>query len=448
MGFLVLITPLINVLMWVLLCFILLACGRYLKRFNPAMPSMWWGVLLISVLPFAGLDISARFVAIPEVLFDVSEQTELLQLHTELVTQSSLNGDASILFAILLCIYLTVTFKRLHRFWHNRSSVLNLLTTGEKVSIGTRNVDAVMLPINCSPFVTGVFKSRLALPKYFMELPKEQKQALLNHELVHIDYRDHQLLTCWHILCCIFWFNPALVKMEVELGNAIEARCDKSTLSKYGINPKVYAQAMLTALKYNNTNYQQHSTIAFASRAMSLADYKLRLTQIMRPTKSSPSRVVIALMLCTLTSVAIVGHIKSLFIVQQPNWQAPINQYSISSHFGHISAFRDNRSHGGVDLVAPKGQPIASVATGKVLVADAHTLPTNYGKVVLIQHSNGYQSLYAHLDQIWVAEGDWVPVGKRIGTLGESGKVTGPHLHLEVLHEGQRVDPLTVVELN
>ncbi|CAM4198536.1 M23/M56 family metallopeptidase [Pseudoalteromonas byunsanensis] len=448
MSFLALISPLVNAVVWVLLCFALLACGRYLKRFNPAMPSMWWGLLIISILPFTGLDISSQLTSLPDVLFDVSEQAELFQLHTELVTQSSYHTDSSTMFAILLCIYLSVTLRRLHRFWHNRNNVLSLLTTGEKVSIGTKNIDAFMLPINCSPFVTGLFNSKLALPKYFLTLPEEQKQALLNHELVHLDYRDHQLSTCWHILSCVFWFNPALAKMEVELGNAIEARCDKSTLSRYGINPKVYAQAMITALKYNSTNYQEHSSVAFASRAMSLADYKLRLTEIMRPKKSSSSRVLIALTLCALISVAIVSQLKSLFIVQQPNWQAPLKHYSISSHFKHISAFRQNRPHNGVDLVAPKGQAISSVATGKVLVADERTLPANYGKVVLIQHSNGYQSVYAHLDQILVSEGQWVQAGMHIGTLGETGKVTGPHLHLEILLDGERVDPLKVVELN
>ncbi len=389
-----------------------------------------------------------QLIALPDVLFDVSEQAELLQLHTELVTNKAYKADPSTLLVILLCIYVSVTLQRLYRFWRNRNSVLRLLATGEKVSIDRKNLDTFMLPINCSPFVTGIFKSKLALPKYFMTLPEPQKNALLNHELVHLDYRDHQLLACWHILSCIFWFNPALLKMEVELAKAIEARCDKSTLSRYGINPKVYAQAMLTSLRFNSASFEEHSSVAFASRALSLADYKLRLTEIMRPTECHSRRVLIALLLCALTSVAIVSHLKSLFIVQHPNWQAPLNDYFISSYFAHISAFRQNRPHNGVDLVAPKGQPISSLATGKVLVADGHTLPANYGKVVLIQHSNGYQSVYAHLDQVLVTEGEWVHAGMHIGTLGETGKVTGPHLHLEILHNGERIDPLTVVELN
>jgi murein DD-endopeptidase MepM/ murein hydrolase activator NlpD len=65
----------------------------------------------------------------------------------------------------------------------------------------------------------------------------------------------------------------------------------------------------------------------------------------------------------------------------------------------------------------------------------------NYGTVVVLDHGNGWQTLYAHLDTFEVRVGQRVLAGERIAKVGRSGRVTGPHLHLEALFNGQRMDP-------
>jgi murein DD-endopeptidase MepM/ murein hydrolase activator NlpD len=64
-----------------------------------------------------------------------------------------------------------------------------------------------------------------------------------------------------------------------------------------------------------------------------------------------------------------------------------------------------------------------------------------WGEVVAIEHANGLRSLYAHLDKRLVKEGERVAAGQQIGTSGASGKVTGPHLHMEVSRNGDNIDP-------
>ena len=64
-----------------------------------------------------------------------------------------------------------------------------------------------------------------------------------------------------------------------------------------------------------------------------------------------------------------------------------------------------------------------------------------YGKYILINHGNGLKSLYSHLSEISVSEGAAVVLGQAIGTVGNSGKSTGPHLHFEMIKHGERVDP-------
>ncbi len=78
---------------------------------------------------------------------------------------------------------------------------------------------------------------------------------------------------------------------------------------------------------------------------------------------------------------------------------------------------------------------------GRVLIADDTSLHERYGKVVLIDHGHGYQTLYAHLDGFYVAAGQTVDPGQPIGKVGATGRVTGPHLHFELLLHGKPLDP-------
>ena len=68
-----------------------------------------------------------------------------------------------------------------------------------------------------------------------------------------------------------------------------------------------------------------------------------------------------------------------------------------------------------------------------------------WGELVAIEHANGLRSLYAHMDQRLVKEGERVIAGQQIGTSGASGKVTGPHLHMEVSRKGQNIDPQVLI---
>ncbi|CAH9049872.1 hypothetical protein PSECIP111951_00061 [Pseudoalteromonas holothuriae] len=448
MSFMALTNLLACLILWVLLSFALLGLGKYLTRFNPAMPQLWWGLLAISFVPFLPFNMQQHYQALPVALYAVSEHAEQVKLQTELVARSSFSWDFSVVLAILMVIYIAVTAKKLMRFWHAHNVINDLLAMGEPTTFTQTNIQTVVLPVNCSPFVSGLWRSKIALPKCFVSLPQTHKNTLLYHEMTHSLYRDHHTLFVWQVLSCFCWFNPALYKMQAALVKAIESRCDQKTITRFALNKKTYAQAMLWVLKYCDCGNKQQTGVAFASTALSLEDYKQRLTNVMLPVKAKTGRICLGLILNALLLFVVSSQLRPMFTPSEPNWAPPLETYFISSHFGHISQFRNNKAHAGSDLVAPKGTFVSSVATGKVLVADSQTLPSNYGKVVLVQHSNGYQSLYAHLDQTFVNKGDWVTVGGHIGTVGETGKVTGPHLHLEILHKGKKINPLDVIKVN
>jgi murein DD-endopeptidase MepM/ murein hydrolase activator NlpD len=88
--------------------------------------------------------------------------------------------------------------------------------------------------------------------------------------------------------------------------------------------------------------------------------------------------------------------------------------------------------YNGIDIGAPVGTPVFASASGKVIISRSGGWNGGYGTYVVIQHSNGTQTLYAHNSQNIVFEGGEVVQGQVIGYVGRTGKATGPHLHFEI----------------
>jgi len=116
----------------------------------------------------------------------------------------------------------------------------------------------------------------------------------------------------------------------------------------------------------------------------------------------------------------------------------------ISSTFGLRRFFNDKprRPHGGIDIAVPTGTPIVAPANGVVIDTGEYFFN---GNSVFIEHGLGVQTFYAHMDSIAVSIGDPVRQGDVIGTVGETGRVTGAHLHWSLGLNGTWVDPNLVL---
>lgn len=88
--------------------------------------------------------------------------------------------------------------------------------------------------------------------------------------------------------------------------------------------------------------------------------------------------------------------------------------------------------HNAVDLAAPIGTPIYASASGRVIVAKSSGWNGGYGNYIVISHPNGTQTLYSHNSAVYVSVGQYVDKGDVIGTIGSTGRSTGPHLHFEI----------------
>ncbi|MCK9170040.1 MAG: M23 family metallopeptidase [Treponema sp.] len=119
----------------------------------------------------------------------------------------------------------------------------------------------------------------------------------------------------------------------------------------------------------------------------------------------------------------------------------PIDHAWLSSAFGmRISPITGNwKFHEGIDLAAPEGTSVYACKGGKV--ASCRKGDPVYGNFIILQHSSGMTSIYAHLSKILITAGETVISGEKIGLVGQTGEATGPHLHFEIRMNGIATDP-------
>ena len=123
-------------------------------------------------------------------------------------------------------------------------------------------------------------------------------------------------------------------------------------------------------------------------------------------------------------------------------------KFTMSSPFGFRTdpVYGTSAFHSGQDFAAQRGYPV--FATGDGVVEKAEFKFTGYGNEIVIDHGYGYKSRYAHLNTMEVADGMKVTRGDKIGTVGNSGKSTGTHLHYEVEYKGEKVNPMNYMDIN
>lgn len=131
-------------------------------------------------------------------------------------------------------------------------------------------------------------------------------------------------------------------------------------------------------------------------------------------------------------------------------WRWPLDSKftMITTYFGYDKWRKGN--HGAIDIGngGINGANIYAMKGGEVIVAKTtYTQGYDYGMYVVIDHGNGYQSLYAHMSSVYVTVGQMVNQGDVIGLVGSTGWSTGPHLHFEIRKDGTRVDPLQYVNV-
>ena len=123
------------------------------------------------------------------------------------------------------------------------------------------------------------------------------------------------------------------------------------------------------------------------------------------------------------------------------------NQVSTVSFLAPIDGFvtqsiNNISNHHGIDIAAAKGEKILASQSGMVIFSGFNG---DLGNTIIISHSYNYFTIYSHCDLLLVDERTRVKIGDVIGTIGESGKATAPHLHFEIWHNDSIIDPRNMI---
>jgi len=323
-----------------------------------------------------------------------------------------------------------------------------------------------------SPLTVGVLRPVIWLPARMVRADRSAggglAEAALAHELIHVRGLDDLWLRLLAVVRALYYFHPVAWWVSARIADARERSVDDAVLDRHFVAPRTYGRALLATLAGPDAGgTPEHPADrdllpAFGSPQRSTP---MRIHRIVRrhadPQARRSRRAVTlsALGLAVLVACAALPMAAAPSALAAPaghdqaakaHWTAPVHHARVTSPFGErhdpLTAAHPSQHHDGVDLGAPAGTPVLASADGVVTVATEHYGPApHWGTVVVVDHGNGLETRYAHLGTLAVTVGQKVARGDALGTVGATGKVTGPHLHFEVLRDGTPVDPATLV---
>jgi Zn-dependent protease with chaperone function len=317
--------------------------------------------------------------------------------------------------------------------------------------LARRGTRIVVLDRHIGPFALPWPRATIALPRALQSrLDDAQWRLVLRHEAAHLEHDDAHWALLLRLGGLLLWFNPFLRPLARRAQLAAELACDAAALGAEKYMRRAYAEAYLETLRMSMERALPCPAIAFSPQDQ--GSHRMRIGHIVHGDPNARKRPLrsFALALFALTCGGGIAAVQAAATSAAPTTVAfagPIIAGRISSHYGTLRPGISQGTHNGVDLTASRGTPVHAPAAGVVQVATASYEPNpRYGTVVVVDHGAGWQTVYAHLDAFDVQAGERVAAGQQIGSVGSTGVATGPHVHVEVLRNGQRVDPASVIE--
>lgn len=312
------------------------------------------------------------------------------------------------------------------------AAAAGLLHTPETVEICSRH----------SAFVTGLWSGRIHVSREAMAvLSPAERHVILVHECTHIRRGDLIWRRVERAVCDLFAWLPPVWFARARLEALRELACDREAIAQLGA-PAPYARTLIKAARFLSS-----PAAAAAFNTKGNQSMKTRILAMTGPKPHSRPRTVAAL-----TALALIA---APLAVAQMSGDATsgssiytsvvvADAHKISSRFGTRTDPLSEKiaMHKGVDVPAELGAPVTAPAAG--VVGHVGTSTAGYGNYVKLKVAEDTILIFAQLEEASVAEGDIVQAGDVIGLVGMSGRATGPHLHFEVIVDGENVDPLGV----
>lgn len=273
-------------------------------------------------------------------------------------------------------------------------------------------------------------------------------KIIIDHEKKHADFYHtlDRLLT--ELFIAFFWFNPIVYLFRKSLTSVHEFQVDSKVLKDKNINISDYLQLLLDTINSNHNKklYSYFNQPMIKNRVEMICKTKtkkfLRLKYLV---------LVPVCLICLLSftkkefSIPVTNNVVTVKETKQPiRFSYPIKKSKkpyITSHFGHrihpIS--KSKQYHNGIDFRAKVNTPIVASSDGVVTNA---SLEGKWGNLIIIKHSDGYETLYAHLNKFNCKKNQIVKKGEIIGYTGKTGLIKGPHLHFAIKHNDEYVNPI------
>jgi len=318
-------------------------------------------------------------------------------------------------------------------------NALSSLTKWKSVLGIKRNISISFSENTTSAFNSGLFRPQIILPVSHLKMAPQKLDVILGHECVHIKRADNLKLALQQFVQMVFLFNPLVWISTKMLSIYREKICDAAILFKAKVSRKFYGRLLLDSIRQPglagiNTGFN-----------INYLTIKSRLLSLNRSQSMKKPGIFLVLISAMFLFAFNTGNASEVSDKQNTDGQnitftTPIKTGRISSKFGmRLHPFKKKEMHhDGVDVASAKDTPVYAASDGHVSFAEKKG---NYGKLIVINHTAGFQTRYAQLSEIKVELEQQVKKGELIGLVGSSGTSTAPHLHFELRKDKEPIDP-------
>jgi len=378
---------------------------------------------------------------------------------------------------ILIKLYLNRLFKirRLIRESNqiDSFSVQNLVNQWRTEFNIRRNIEIRSSDKFLSPFTSGLFKPIVYIPhRMLISKDMDLLHSIVAHEMAHIKRLDHLWIQLQNIIQILYFFHPVVWIANSQINLLRECLCDNYVLSSSSISLNSYGNSLLAVLKMNLFGAEEFNLLPlFGSHRKKIIH---RLKNLNGGYQMSTFHKLAVYFLIIIVATVFLPMAKQVVIqsdtrgnfkltAAEPQNKAaqdkresdaistdeitfikPVRDGRISAPFGKMihPIKKEEVFHVGIDIAATVGTEVYAAADGAILKAVNEYEPNvGPGRHILVEHQDGYQTFYSHLDTVLVSENQKVKSGEVIGRVGSTGISTGPHLHYELRLNGENKDP-------
>lgn len=407
-------------------------------------------VLLISLLPISILiplsanlfpDLTPKIVEIP--LFVEANLTTLFDSKTP-INESSTSNSSFDFLEICSLIYGFVVIIHLMRIL---VSIKHLISLRKNATIQKKNGYQLILSDVREIFT---YFNWIFIPKN--QLDRNDMQQILIHETAHIRLKHSFDVILSEIYIAFFWWNPLLYFYRKSLKSVHEFQADRSVITNQ-MSTTQYLQLLLKTINTEKPNniysYFNHPIL------------KQRIDMITKTTSNKFTKLGYFLLIpiCVFLisafakpisdEIPLNGNFNFYATTYLPPSLFPVQngtKADITAYFGkkrNHPKISKGKIHSGIDIRAIIGTPVLAAADGLIIKA---ATKGDWGNLIIISHSDGYETWYAHLQGFNIKEKQEVKKGDIIGYVGNTGLSTGPHLHYEVKQHGKHLNPLNYLK--